>query len=106
MVSLNDLQTYIKVKDTIDENGATIDDLLRSYDDKGISVMVSEDGVSKKFYSLYSAAKYMDVSLANVRYSYSKGKNTVRNRKGGSKVYNVEWCWNWKSFLPPLKWEY
>ena len=68
-----------------------IEDLLRSFDDKGIPVMVSRDGVSKKFYSLYSAAKYMDVSLANVKYSYSKGKDTVRKRKGDPKVSYLKW---------------
>ena len=42
MVSLNDLQTYIKVKDYIEENDITIEDLLRSFDDKVIPVMVVE----------------------------------------------------------------
>ena len=91
MVSLNNLQTYIKVKDYIEENGIIIEDLLRSFDDKVIPVMVSRDGVSKKFYSLYSAAKYMDVSLANVKYSHCKEKDTVRKRKGDPKVYYVKW---------------
>ena len=90
-MSLNDLQTYVKVKDYIEENDITIEDLLRSFDDKVIPVMVSRDGVSKNFYSLYSAAKYMDVSLANVKYSYSKGKDTVRKRKGDPRVYYVKW---------------
>ena len=85
MVSLNDLQTYIKVKDYIEENDITIEDLLRSFDDKVIPVMVSRDGISKKFYSLHSAAKHMGVSLARVKYSKSKGRRYSKEEERGSK---------------------
>ena len=33
MVSLKDLETYIRVKEYIEENDVTIEDLLRSFDD-------------------------------------------------------------------------
>ena len=71
MVKLRDLEAYVKVKDYIEKNNVTIEDMLGSLDRKFVKVTVDLNGVSKKFYSLSSAAKYMDVSLSTIRYSYS-----------------------------------
>ena len=44
-------------------------------------VTVNCDGVSKKFCSLSSAARYMHVSLPTIRYAYFKKRDTMRNMK-------------------------
>ena len=91
MVSLRDIETYIRVKEYIEKNDVTIEDLLRSFDDRLITVTVSSNGVLKKFYSLSSSANYMGVSLATVNYAYSKRRDTIRKMKGEPKVYYVKW---------------
>ena len=75
----------------MEENNVTIEDMLGSLDRKFVQVMVDLHGVSKKFYSLSSAAKYMDVSLSTIKYSYSKKRDTIRKMKGEPKVFFVEW---------------
>ena len=91
MTMLKDLETYLRVKDYIEENDVTIEDLLRAFDDRITPVTVNCDGVSKKFYSLASVANYMGVSLATVNYAYSNRRDTIRKMKGRTKVFHVEW---------------
>ena len=90
MVTLKDLEVYLKVRDYIEENNVMIEDLLTSLNDELIQVTVDCDGVSKKFYSLASAASYMDVSLSTISYAYSKERDTIRKMKGKSKVYYIK----------------
>ena len=90
MVKLKDLEAYIKVRDYMEENSVTTEDMLGSLDRKFVQVTVDLNGVSKKFYSLYSAAKYMDVSLSTIRYSYSQKRDSIRKMKGEPKVFFVE----------------
>ena len=91
MVTLKDLETYLKVKDYIEESNVTIEDLLKSLNDKLIPVTVDCDGVSKKFYSLASAASYMNVSLSTINYAYWKKRDTIRKMKGKTKVNYIKW---------------
>ena len=91
MTTLKDLETYLRVKDYIEENDVTIEDLLRSFSDRIIPVMVNCDGVLMKFYSLASVANYMGVSLVTVNYAYSKRRDTIRKMKGRTKFFRVEW---------------
>ena len=55
-------------------NDLTFEDILKDFDDSIITKSVSADEVTKKFYSLASAADYMGVSLAAVKYTYSNKK--------------------------------
>ena len=45
MTTLKDLETYLRVKDYIEENDVTTEDLLRSFDDRIVPVTVNCDGV-------------------------------------------------------------
>ena len=91
MLMLRDLETYLKVKDYMEENDISIEELIESLDCKNVSLKVSHDGITKRFYSLAFAARYMRVSLPTLHYSYSKKSSTVVRRKGGPKVFNIEW---------------
>ena len=63
---------------------------LKDFDDRIITIMVSCDGVFKKFYLLASVANYMGVSLATVKYAYSNKREMIRKMKGKAKVFYVE----------------
>ena len=54
-------------------------------------VTVESNGVSKKFYSLASAAHYMNVSLATIDYAHAKKRDTIRKMKGKTKVFYLKW---------------
>ena len=90
--TLRHLETYLKVKDYMEENDISVEKLIESLDCKKVPLTkVSHDGITKKFYSLAFAAGYMRVSLPTLYYSYSKNSSTVVRRKGGPKVFNIEW---------------
>ena len=91
MLTLRNLETYLKVKDYMEENDISVEELIESMDCKKVPLKVSHDGRTKKFYSLVFAAIYMGVSLPTLYYSYSKKSSTVVRRKGGPKVFNIEW---------------
>ena len=91
MTTLKDFEAYLRVRDYMERNDLTIEDLLRDFDDRIITITTSCDGVMKKFYSLASVANYMDVSLVTVKYAYSNKRDTIRKMKGRTKVFHVEW---------------
>ena len=112
MTTLKDFEAYLRVRDYMEGNDLTIEDLLKDFDDRIITITTSCDGVmkkfyslasvancmdascdgvTKKFYSLASVANCMDVSLATVKYAYSKRRDTIRKMKGRTKVFHVEW---------------
>ena len=88
---LRDLETYLKVKDYMEENDISTEELIESLDCKKVPLKVSHDGITKKFYSLAFAPRYMRVSLPTLYYSYSKKSGTVVRRKDGPLVFKVEW---------------
>ena len=85
MLTLRDLETYLMVKDYMEEKDINIEELIESMDCKKVPIAVTCDGVIKKFYSLAFAARYMGVSLPTVYYAYSKKSDTIVRRKGGPK---------------------
>ena len=72
MLTLRDLETYLKVKDYMEENDISIEELIESLDCKKVPLKVSHDEITKKFYSLAFAARYMRVSLPALYYSYPR----------------------------------
>ena len=63
MVTLKELEAYIKVKDYIEENNLKIEDLLESFNTECVHVTVESNVVSKKFYSLASVTHYIHPSV-------------------------------------------
>ena len=49
MLMLRDLETYLKVKNYIEKNDISIEELIESLDCKKVT-KVSHDGITKKFY--------------------------------------------------------
>ena len=89
MLTLRDLEKYMMVKEYMEENNVEIEDLLESVNYKKISITVTCEGITKKFYSL--CYKYMGVLLPMVYYAYSKKSETIRKRKCGTKVFYLRW---------------
>ena len=52
------IEAYLRVRDYMEENDLTIEDLLKDFDDRIITITTSCDGVVKKFYSKASVANY------------------------------------------------
>ena len=91
MLKLKDLETYLMVKDYIEDKGVTAEEIIESMDCKKIPRKVSHDGITKKFYCLAFAARYMGVSLANLYCNHNNKRSTIVRRKGGTKVFEIEW---------------
>ena len=90
MLTLRDLETYLMVKDYMEENNTNMEEMLESMSCKKVPIAVTCDGVIKKFYSLAFAARYMGVSLPTVYYAHSKKSDTIVRRKDGSKVSYID----------------
>ena len=69
MTTLKDFEAFLRVRDNMEGNDLTTEDLLKDFDDRIITITTSCDGVTKKFYLLASVANYMGVSLATVKYA-------------------------------------
>ena len=91
MTALKDFEAYLRVRDYMVGNDLTFEDILKDFDNRIITITDSCDGVTKKFYSLASAANYMGVSLATVKYACSNKRETIRKMKGKAKVFYAEW---------------
>ena len=54
-------------------------------------IVKSEDGESRKFYTLTSASKFMGISMPMMYYAYKNRKVRVNRRVGGYKTFHIEW---------------
>ena len=91
MTTFKDFEAYLRVRDHMERNDLTTEDLLRDSDDRIITITTSCDGVEKKFYSKALVENYMGVSLVTVKYAYSKRRDTIRKMKRRTKVFHVYW---------------
>ena len=91
MTTFKDFEAYLRVRDYMVGNDLTFEDIWKDFDDRIIIISVSCDEVTKKFYSLASAANYMGVSVATVKYAYSNKRDTIRKMKRRTKVFHAEW---------------
>ena len=91
MTALKDFEAYLRVRGYMVGNDLTFEYILKDFDDRIITISVSCDEVTEKFYSLASAANYMDVPLATVKYAYSNKRDTIRKMKSKIEVFHVEW---------------
>ena len=88
------IQTYLKVKKFIETEGCDEADLIQRLVN-GIAyvplIISSYDMEPIKYYSLSAAAKGCGVSKQMIVYAYRNGRTTIIRRKGGSKVFKIEW---------------
>ena len=90
MLKLRDLETYLMVKDFMGENDINIEEPIRSINCKKIPVKITCDGITKKFYSVAFAARYMGVSLPMIYYAHNSNNEAVVRKEGGVKVFFLD----------------
>ena len=98
MITLKEYEIYLKVKkfiETIDCDEADI--ILRLINGVGIIpayvplIIESNDMEPTKYYSLLAAARGCGLFKQMIVYACRNGCMTITRRKGGSKVFRIEW---------------
>ena len=94
MVTLKEYEIYLKVKKFIETEGCDEADLIPRLIN-GVayvpSIIEPEDMEPIKYYSLSAAAKGCGLSKQTIVYAYRNRKTRVVRRKGGFKVFKIEW---------------
>ena len=98
MVTPKEYEIYLKVKKFIETEGCGEADLiLRLVNGIGIIpayvplIISSDDTEPTKYYSLSAAARDCGVSKQMIIYAYRNRKMRIFRRKGGFKVFRIEW---------------
>ena len=93
MLSSKDLESYIKVKEFMAMNGIKDIYAIAKMTGAKLAPMIvkSENGGTKKFYTLASASKFMCVSMPMMYYAYKNCRVGVNRRVGGYKTFCIEW---------------
>ena len=98
MVTLKEYEIYLKVKKFIETEGCDEAYLIpRLINGVGIipayvrSIISSDDMEPTKYYSLSAAAKGCGVSKQTIIHAYKNRKTRIVRRKGGFKVFRIEW---------------
>ena len=98
MVTLKEYETYLKFKKFIETEGC-VDSSIISGLISGVGIVPayvpliieSEDMEPTKYYSLAAAARDCGVSKQTISYAYRNQKTRIVRRKGGFKVFRIEW---------------
>ena len=98
MVTLKEYEIYVKVKKFIETEGCDETNLIpRLVNGIGIIpayvplIISSDDMEPTKYYSLSAAARDCGVSKQMIVYAYRNRKTRIVRRKGGFKVFRIEW---------------
>ena len=94
MVTLKEYEIYLKVKKFIETEGCDENGLIPKLIN-GVAyvplIIESEDIKPMKYYSLSAAAKGCGISKQMIVYAYRNRKTRTVRRKGGFKVFRIEW---------------
>ena len=94
MVTLKEYEIYLKVKKFIETEGCDEADLiLRLVNGHAYvpSIISSDDAEPTKYYSLSATARDCGVSKQTIVYGYRNREMRIVRRKGGFKVFRIEW---------------
>ena len=98
MVTLKEYEIYLKVKKFIETENCDESALIpRLINGVGIIpayvplIIESDDMEPTKYYSLSAVAKGCWVSKQTMVYAYRNRCGRIARRKGGSKVFRIEW---------------
>ena len=98
MITLKEFKIYLKVKKFIETEGCDEADIIPQLIN-GVGIIPayvpliteSDDTEPTKYYSLSAAAKGCGLLMQMIVYSYRNRCMTITRRKGGSKVFSIEW---------------
>ena len=98
MITLKEYEIYLNVKKFIEtENCDESDIILRLTNEVGIIpayiplIIESDDMEPTKYYSLLAAARGSGILKQMMVYAYRNRCTRIARRKGGSKVFRIEW---------------
>ena len=95
MVTLKEYKIYLKVKKFIETEGcdeSSIIPLLTNGVAAYVPLIIEfEDMEPTKYYSLSAAARDCGASKQTIAYAYRNRKMRIVRRKGGFKVFRIEW---------------
>ena len=98
MVTLKEYEIYLKVKKFIETEGCDESSIIpRLINGVGIIpayvplIIESDDMEPAKYYSLSAGARDCEVSKQTITYAYRNKKTRIVRRKGGFKVFRIEW---------------
>ena len=94
MVTLKEYKIYLKVKKFIKTEGCNESSIIPLLIN-GVAyvplIIESEDMEPTKYYSLSAPARDCKVSEQAISYAYRNRKLRIVRRKGGFKVFRIEW---------------
>ena len=95
MVTLKEYEIYLKVKKFIETEGcdeSSIIPLLTNGVAGYVPLIIESDNMEPtKYYSLLAAARGCGVSKQMISHAYRNRKTRIVRRKGGFKVFRIEW---------------
>ena len=93
MLTLKDLESYLKVKDFMKKSDIKeIDSIIEIIEGRSIPLIVDSESMEpKKFYSLASVSREIGVSMPAVYYARKNKRSKMMRRKGGLKIFYIKW---------------
>ena len=97
MITLKEFEVYLKVKEFIESNNLEESDVIPQINSEGVVanyvplIVESSDMEPKKFYLLSAAARGNGIPKQTIDYAYKNRKSRITRRKGGVKVFSIEW---------------
>ena len=106
MVTLTEYEIYLKVKKFIETEGCDESSIIPLLTN-GVGIIPayvpliieSEDMEPTKYYFLSAAAKGCGVSKQTISYAYTNRNTRIVRRKGGFKVFRIEWLASLRSVV-------
>ena len=90
MVTLKEYETYLKVKKFIETEG--FDSVNFATETSYVPLIISSDDMEPtKYYSLSAAARGCGIRKQTIDYAYRNRKTRIVRKKGGFKVFAIEW---------------
>ena len=93
MLTLKDLESYLKVKDFMKKSDIKeIDSTFEIFEGRSIPLIVESEGMEpRKFYSLASTSREIGVSMPAIHYAHKNRRSKITRRKGGLKILYIKW---------------
>ena len=94
-ISWKEFETYLRIKEFIERNSCEEADLRKMVRDRKPTriplIIHSEDMEPKRYECLSDTANDMKVSKQTLIYAYENRRPLITRRKGGAKVFHIEW---------------
>ena len=94
-ISRKEFEMYLRIKEFVERNGYEEADLRKTVPDRKPTriplIIRSDDMEPKRYERLSDAASDIKVSKQTLIYAYGNRRPLIIRRKGGAKVFHIEW---------------